>query len=212
MFVVLIAIVMSGLFVVLVTSGGEMDFAALELALRRKVDYRRPKLGVAQPHRKGLRAEMSEEVRPGYRSIVVGVDGTLRSLPVLAAAARIARDAGAELTVTCAYDDRAATPTGSTADLLKGDSYSIAPATAVEELLHVAAERARTLGAGYVVCRSRRGNPAEVLLESAADAAAELIVVGERTFGTPRVRWFGSLHSEVVRRSRTDVLVVRTAA
>jgi nucleotide-binding universal stress UspA family protein len=80
-----------------------------------------------------------------------------------------------------------------------GEPNGSTTATAREQLLH------RHVGARY---HETVGEPAEALLEKAQELEADLIVLGRRN-GSPRTVPIGSVSSQVVRRARCDVLVVR---
>lgn len=146
-----------------------------------------------------------------YRSIVVGIDGTQCSIRAVEAAARLARDAAATLTVTCAYQEVSARDRAFIADILKGDTYGASAAAAADHLLWAAAERARLQGLGRVDQRSRSGAPDDALLAIATESSADLIVIGDRAYDSPLSRRFRSFSSEVTRRSKSDVLIVNTA-
>ncbi|MGV9408876.1 universal stress protein [Nocardia sp. NPDC003693] len=151
------------------------------------------------------------KLRTSYQSIVVAVDGTPRSRQVVTAAARLAKDACAALTIVGAYARNGSTPSAMAADLLRADAYSASPASGMDELLGDATIQARSAGAPLVHRRSVSGAPVDVLLAAAANAGADLIVIGERMFDTPWGRFFGSFPAEVARRSTADVLIVNGA-
>ncbi|MFI6168355.1 universal stress protein [Nocardia sp. NPDC051052] len=139
------------------------------------------------------------------------MDGTRRSRHTVEAAARLARDTRADLTVTCAYGEVSAQDRALIARWLGRDAYSVSPAAAADELVHAAAACARGQGVGRIVERSMRGAPEETLLMIAADTRADLIVVGDRDFSSRWDRIFRSFSTEIARRSRTDVLIINSA-
>ncbi|ASF08076.1 universal stress protein [Nocardia brasiliensis] len=148
---------------------------------------------------------------PSYRSIIVGIDGTPRSLRTVETAARLARDAHATLTVTCAYPELPPTERAMINDLLDSDSYSVLPAAAVDELLKDAAAHVDDQGSEPAVQYAVRGGPAEALLSIANHVSADLIVVGSGDFASPFGRFLRAFPAEIARRAHSDVLIIKSA-
>ena len=141
-----------------------------------------------------------------YSRIVVGTDGTDRSLIAVDHAARLAAAFAAELHVV------AAAAPGSAVD----KSPSSLPAV-LALLTDASAETAAKIGhdAGKrhgvrVVEHPRIGEPASVLMAVADDVDADLIVVGNKSM-TGHVRKFtGSVPSRLAHQSRRPILIVHT--
>ncbi|WP_280394778.1 universal stress protein [Nocardia brasiliensis] len=148
---------------------------------------------------------------PSYRSIIVGIDGTPRSLRTVETAARLARDAHATLTVTCAYPELPPIERAMINDLLDSDSYSVLPAAAVDELLKDAAAHVDDQGSEPAVQYAVRGGPAEALLSIANHVSADLIVVGSGDFASPFGRFLRAFPAEIARRAHSDVLIIKSA-
>jgi nucleotide-binding universal stress UspA family protein len=148
----------------------------------------------------------------GYRTVVVGTDGSESSLRAVSRAGALAGACGAALVVTSAY-----LPTGSderelarAADVLGDDAYQVRGSHPAEELVRTAADRAREAGATRVRTAAVVGSPVETLLEVVRREDADLLVVGNRGLAGIRGRLLGSVPADATRRSEVDVLVVHT--
>ncbi|HEX9991851.1 MAG TPA: universal stress protein [Acidimicrobiales bacterium] len=144
-----------------------------------------------------------------YRTVVVGTDGSSTAEEAVRHAGELAARAGARLVAVTAYH-----PHGD------GDG-EVAPedlrwmvgdrATAEAE-----ARRARALaaelGVADVVVRAEPGDPADVIVATAEEFDADLVVVGSKGLGTPATRFLlGSVAGAVSHHAPCDVLVVHTA-
>ncbi len=141
-----------------------------------------------------------------YSRIVVGTDGTDRSLIAVDHAARLAAAFAAELHVV------AAAAPGSARDTPRANL-----STVMAELSDVSAKAAARIGHDAskrhgvrVVEHPRVGEPASVLMAVADAVDADLIVVGNKPI-TGRVRKFtGSVPSRLAHQSHRPVLIVHT--
>jgi nucleotide-binding universal stress UspA family protein len=148
----------------------------------------------------------------GYRTVVVGTDGSESSLRAVSRAGALAGACGATLVVTCAYlppdgDERELARAG---DVLGDEAYQVMGSHPAEELVRTAADRARAAGAGEVRTLAVLGSPVETLLEVVRREDADLLVVGNRGLNGIRGRLLGSVPADATRRSEVDVLVVHT--
>jgi nucleotide-binding universal stress UspA family protein len=148
---------------------------------------------------------------PAYRTIVVGTDGSDTSLAAVERAAEVAADSDAELLVVCAYTPASREETAGAEDALKDEAYLVVGWTPAEETLRTAEDRALAAGARKVRTLAVDGPPVDVLRKAAADAGAELLVVGNKGLNTLSGRLLGSVPSDVARRSGIDVLIVHTS-
>jgi len=121
---------------------------------------------------------------PRSKRILVGYDGSDAGQRALDAAADLT-GYGSTLAVVSVTD-------GETADHVLDDAREL--------LLR------RQVTALYV---SRRGDPADELVEVSRELESDLIVVGRRTQSALRRIVLGSVSSQVVRQAPCDVLVVR---
>jgi nucleotide-binding universal stress UspA family protein len=148
----------------------------------------------------------------GYRTVVVGTDGSDSSLRAVARAGALAGASGATLVIACAYlptqtDDRELARAG---DVLREDAYQVVGSSPAEETVRAAADAARTAGAGQVKTVAVVGSPVETLLEVVRRESADLLVVGNRGLNGIKGRLLGSVPADATRRSEVDVLVVHT--
>jgi nucleotide-binding universal stress UspA family protein len=148
----------------------------------------------------------------GYRTVVVGTDGSESSLRAVARAGALAGACGATLVVACAYlpadaDDREVARAG---DVLRDEAYQVMGSHPAEELVRTAADHARSAGATQVRTVAVVGSPVETLLEVVRREDADLLVVGNRGLNGIKGRLLGSVPADATRRSEVDVLVVHT--
>ena len=144
----------------------------------------------------------------GYKTVVVGTDGSDSSLRAVDRAGQLASGADATVIVATAYlpaagDARAA-------DLLKDEGYKMTGNAPIYELLRDASARAKAAGAANVEERAVVGAPVDALVELAEEVGADLLVIGNVGLNTIAGRLLGSVPANVARRSKTDVLIVHT--
>ncbi len=144
----------------------------------------------------------------GYQTVLVGTDGSDSSLRAVDKAGQIAAGSGAKVIVATAYlphgDDQRA------ADVLKDEGYKMAGNAPIYAILREASERAKAAGANEVEEKAIVGAPVDALVDLAAEANADLLVVGNVGLSTIAGRLLGSVPANVARRSKTDVLIVHT--
>jgi nucleotide-binding universal stress UspA family protein len=146
-----------------------------------------------------------------YRTIVVGTDGSALAEPTVARAAWLAAHDDADLVIVCAYSglsrrDEARNPATLGGDPRIGQVPGRGAASAaIAEAVAVAQERSATISAALLV----DAEPAAALLSIAEERAADLIVVGALRDTSIADRLLGTVATEVVRRARCEVLVVR---
>jgi nucleotide-binding universal stress UspA family protein len=130
-------------------------------------------------------------IAPVYRSIVVGTDGSETAQRAVAAAADLARLAGAALELVSTYE-----PAN--------------PREDVDATLADAVERLE--GSGLVVrTHTREGDPADAILDVAEEQGADLIVVGNKGMTGARRFLLGSVPNKISHYAPCSVLIVRTA-
>jgi nucleotide-binding universal stress UspA family protein len=144
-----------------------------------------------------------------YKIVVVGTDGSSTADQAVRAAADIARSWGAELhIVTAVRAPRAGTSSGTGAALIEtGAGQALA-----EETGKAVGEKAlQQFGEGLKVeAHSAQGNPEDVILNTAVEVGADLIVVGSKGMRGAR-RYLGSVPNSVAHGAHCAVLVVKTA-
>ena len=106
----------------------------------------------------------------GYRTVVVGTDGSDSSLRAVDKAGQIAAGSGAKVIVATAYfpqseDQRAA-------DVLKDEGYKMSGNAPIYAILREARDRAQAAGATEVEEKAVVGAPVDALVELAEEAQA----------------------------------------
>ncbi len=144
----------------------------------------------------------------GYKTVVVGTDGSDSSLRAVDRAGHLASGPDAKLIIATAYfpaseDTRAA-------DLLKDEGYKMSGNAPIYAILREAKDRAKAAGATNIEERPVVGAPVDALVELAEEVNADLLVVGNVGLSTIAGRLLGSVPANVARRSKTDVLIVHT--
>ena len=144
----------------------------------------------------------------GYKTVVVGTDGSDSSLRAVDRAGHLASGPDAKVIVATAYfpaseDTRAA-------DLLKDEGYKMAGNAPIYAILREARDRAKAAGATNIEERAIVGAPVDALVDLAEEVGADLLVVGNVGLSTIAGRLLGSVPANVARRSKSDVLIVHT--
>ena len=144
----------------------------------------------------------------GYKTVVVGTDGSDSSLRAVDRAGHLASGPDAKVIVATAYfpaseDTRAA-------DMLKDEGYKMAGNAPIFAILREARDRAKEAGATNIEERAIVGAPVDALVDLAEEVGADLLVVGNVGLSTIAGRLLGSVPANVARRSKSDVLIVHT--
>ena len=162
-----------------------------------------------------------------YQTLVVGTDGSDTSFGAVEHAAAFAAANESRLIIAMVYlpnvdkggwgrparpdrviDGRAEVVLGGEGDYMV---HGMAPIYAI---LREARDRARAAGAKNIDARpivvGHLGGPAHALSRLAEEVKADLLVVGNEGVGTPVDKWLGSVPGTILRRAKTDVLVVHT--
>lgn len=144
----------------------------------------------------------------GYKTVLVGTDGSDSSLRAVDRAGQLASGPKAKLVIATAYlphtDDKRA------ADALKDEGYQAAGNAPIYSILREARERAEAAGATDVEERPIVGAPVDALVDLAVEIDADLLVVGNVGLSTIAGRLLGSVPANVSRRATVDVLIVHT--
>ena len=162
-----------------------------------------------------------------YQTLVVGADGSYTSLRAVEHAAAFAAATNAKLIIAMAHlpnvdkggwgrparpdrviDGRAEVVLGGEGD------YKVHGEAPIYGILREARDRARAAGAKNVEARpilvGHLGGPAQALSRLAEEVKADLLVVGNVGLGMRIEKWLGSVPGNVLRRAKTDVLIVHT--
>jgi nucleotide-binding universal stress UspA family protein len=159
----------------------------------------------------------------GYRTVIVGTDGSDSSLRAVDQAAAFAAQEKAKLIIASAYiphvekgswsrapsHDYVADPRA--ADSLGGEGYKLHGGAPVYEILHDARDRAKAAGAQDIEERAIEGAAVDALVHLARDVKADLLVVGDVGLDSVAGRLLGSVPADVARKAKIDILIVHTA-
>ena len=162
-----------------------------------------------------------------YQTLVVGTDGSDTSLRAVDHAAAFAAENNAKLIIAMAHlpdvdkggwgrparPDRVIDPRAEVTLGGEGD-YKMHGMAPIYAILREARDRARAAGATNIEARpilgGLLGGPARALSRFAEKVKADLLVVGNVGLGTRSDKWLGSVPGNVLRRAKTDVLIVHT--
>jgi nucleotide-binding universal stress UspA family protein len=139
-----------------------------------------------------------------FKKILVGYDGSKGGKAALRRAAVLAREFNAELTALWVreplprYTDLPGEPESETE---AGDEYY---QERQKEVAAVAAEHAIT-----ITCEMRRGHPAKMLVQAAADQNCDLIVVGHSDHSELWGRLLGDTADRISDHAHCSVLIVK---
>jgi nucleotide-binding universal stress UspA family protein len=147
----------------------------------------------------------------GYRSIIVGTDGSATAERAVRQAAGLAADEGARLVVVSAYQPKGDRHASAEAERVPTElRYTLTDRVQTEELAERGRAIAREAGVAKVVVQALEGDPASVILEAAYDFDADLIVVGSKGLTSHAHFILGSVASSVAHHAPCDVLVAHT--
>jgi nucleotide-binding universal stress UspA family protein len=142
-------------------------------------------------------------------NIVVGTDGSETATRALDRAAALASALGAKLLIVSAYSDRPGGVPSAGVSLDAG--WAAAAKSAAEKVVADAEGRARKAGVKDLTSEAIAGEPAEVLLRSAANRGADLLVVGSKGMQSTARFLLGPIANKVSRKVVCDLLIVETS-
>lgn len=143
-----------------------------------------------------------------YTRVVVGTDGSETSYKAVARAAEIAQESGAQLLIVTAFRPLSQRQQQEAAQALGSEAYKVVGSHPAEDVLREACAR---IPAGVDVDTvAAEGEPVDVLVRTAIERDADLLVVGNRGLNTLTGRLLGSVPSVVTHRAQCDVLIVAT--
>ncbi|MGB8407832.1 MAG: universal stress protein [Mycobacterium sp.] len=160
----------------------------------------------------------------GYRTVIVGTDGSASSMRAVERAGAFAAQQNAKLIVASAHLhdierggwSRPPSPEKSAdrraEDALGRESgYRMHGDAAVYEILRDARERATAAGAQDIEERAVVGAPVDALIALAKEVDADLIVVGDVGLNSTAGRLLGSVPADIARKVKIDILIIHTA-
>src|ERR1700754_4768146 len=159
----------------------------------------------------------------GYRTVIVGTDGSDSSMRAVDRAAAVTAEEKAKLIIASAHiphtekggwsrapshdhvsDTRAA-------DSLGAEGYKLHGDAPVYDILHDARDRAKSAGAQDIEVRAIEGAPVDALIHLAQEVKADLLVVRNAGLNSVAGRLLGSVPADVARKAKIDILIVQTA-
>ena len=159
----------------------------------------------------------------GYRTVIVGTDGSDSSMRAVDRAGAVAAQENAKLIIASAHiphvekggwsrapshdhvsDTRAA-------DSLGSEGYKVHGDAPVFEILHDARDRAKNAGAQDIEVRAIEGAPVVALIHLSQEVKADLLVVGNVGLNSVAGRLLGSVPADVARKAKIDILIVQTS-
>lgn len=159
----------------------------------------------------------------GYKTVIVGTDGSASSYRAVERAAAVAAQESAKLIVASAHfpheergswskppsADYVSDPRA--ADSLGGEGYKVHGSAPVYAILREGRDRAKAAGATDIEERPISGAPVDALIKLIKETNADLLVIGDVGLDTVAGRLLGSVPSAVARKARIDILIVHTA-
>jgi nucleotide-binding universal stress UspA family protein len=146
-----------------------------------------------------------------YRTIVVGTDGSSLGGPTVGRAAWLARHDDADLVIVCAYAQMSRRTEAMNIATLGGDTRTgqvlgrDAASAALADAMTIASAEGATVTAALLI----DAEPAKALVATAEERNADLIVLGAVQDRSLADRVLGWTATEVTKRARCDVLIVR---
>lgn len=146
----------------------------------------------------------------GYRTVVVGSDGSSTAERAVRGAAEVAAGHGARLVIVTAYTPAAG---GVERDAVPAEiGWAVADVNQAEERVRAGRGIATSVGVTRTVTHAAAGSPADVLLDAAEQFSADLIVVGSRGLTRGAHVLLGSVAASVAHHAPCDVMIVETEA
>jgi nucleotide-binding universal stress UspA family protein len=145
-----------------------------------------------------------------FKSVVVGTDGSDTAQQAVRQAIELARAIDAKLEIVSAYE-----PVPSSRlreerrDAPEDLQWAINPREDVDATLEAAAEQAKEAGINADVY-SRKGDPADAILDVAEEQDADLIIVGNKGMTGAKRFLLGSVPNKVSHHAPCSVLIIRT--
>jgi nucleotide-binding universal stress UspA family protein len=145
-----------------------------------------------------------------FKTVVVGTDGSETATEAVRQAVELAAVMGASVEIVSAYEP---VPAGrlreERRDAPEDLQWAISPREDVDATLEAAAEIANAAGVTVSTC-SRRGDPADAILDVAEERGADLIVVGNKGMTGAKRFLLGSVPNRVSHHAPCSVLIIRT--
>jgi len=146
-----------------------------------------------------------------YSTVVVGTDGSATAELAVKHAGKLAADHEARLVIVTAYEAQGDEVPAKSRTVPSDVKWALIDRHQAEEKATYGRALASELGATRIVAHAVSGSPPDVLLETAIDVGADVIVVGSKGLTGAARFVLGSVASAVSHHAPCDVLIVRTA-
>ena len=147
----------------------------------------------------------------GYRSIVVGTDGSPTAEVAVREAAELAKKFGARLTVVSAFVPHPSEEIARSQEEVPAElRWMLTDSAQAEDKAGHGRELARELGVDVRV-RVQSGDPADVIVDVAEDVGADLIVVGSKGMTSATRFVLGNVPNKVSHHTPCDLVIIKTA-
>ena len=145
-----------------------------------------------------------------FSRIVVGTDGSETATEAVRQAADLAQKVGASLTLVSAYEPVAQSRLREESRQVPADmAHTVSPREDVEATLSEAAKLVEGMGVD-VNTVAGQGDPADLILDTAEQHNADLIIVGNKGMTGAKRFLLGSVPNKVSHHAPSSVLIVRT--
>ena len=145
-----------------------------------------------------------------FKSIVVGTDGSETATEAVRQAIDLAKQVGARIELVSAYEPVSEGRLREERQEVPEDvQWMVNPREDVEATLREAKETVEEAGVD-VETYSRRGDPADAILDVAEERSADLIVVGNKGMTGAKRFLLGSVPNKVSHHAPCSVLIIRT--
>jgi nucleotide-binding universal stress UspA family protein len=145
-----------------------------------------------------------------YGTVIVGTDGSETAKLAVRHAGRLAGALGASLTVVTAFeptDDDVARKSRAPDDV----RWMLTDRGLAEEKAREGRTLAKAEGASEVRVETEAGDPAQIIVNTAREADADLVIVGSKGLTSPARFLLGSVANTVSHHAPCDVLIVHTS-
>jgi nucleotide-binding universal stress UspA family protein len=141
-------------------------------------------------------------------AIVVGTDGSETATKAIQEAGDLAKSTGATLHIVSAYEPASGACVGGESP--ERSSWMVGPDVQVDSVLEGAMGSMHAEGI-EAESHARKGDPADALLQVAAEHNADLIVVGNKGMTGAKRFLLGSVPDKISHHAPCSVLIVRTS-
>ena len=145
-----------------------------------------------------------------YGHVVVGTDGSPSATEAVRHAAELAAAFSATLTIVSAYEPDPERSERAKAEVPADLQWTVTDSAAATERAEEGRRVARAAGVERIGVLVEAGDPADVVVDVAAERGADVIVVGSKGMTTPTRFLVGSVPNKISHHAPCDVIIVHT--